>query len=206
MFLQALRVAVGLALFRGGPADMPFSTALPRLAMALAVFSSALLLSPVAPLPMALATGIGGAVGVGFFTRQLLKGKKLDNRYAQTVSAQLLMGSLFALALWPALVAMAPAMQQMMELMRAAMQSAGADGDPFAASMQAAQATKIQPPVWAQLWSDVVFVWSLIASVRINRLAADLSRPSSWVLTLLSLFVLTGFVMLAQLIVAILFG
>ncbi|MES2885872.1 MAG: hypothetical protein V4709_13775 [Pseudomonadota bacterium] len=203
MFVQALRVALGLILFRGGPADMPFSPALPRACLALAVFSTALLLSPIAPLPMALATGVGGAVGVAFFTRQLLKAKKFDNRYAQTVSAQLLAGSLFALALWPAMLAMAPAMREMMELMRAALQGAGAGADPFAVSMQSAQAASVKPPVWAQLWSDMLFVWSLIVSVRIYRLAADLSMTTSWLLTLLSLFVLTGFVMAAQLIAAI---
>lgn len=203
MFVQALRVALGLILFRGGPADMPFSPALPRACLALAVFSTALLLSPIAPLPMALATGVGGAVGVAFFTRQLLRGKKLDNRYAQTVSAQLLAGSLFALALWPAMLAMAPAMREMMELMRAALQGAGAGADAFAVSMESARSASTKPPVWAQLWSDVLFVWSLIVSVRIYRLAADLSMPTSWLLTLLSLFVLTGFVMVAQLIAAI---
>lgn len=204
MFLQALRTALGLALFKGGPEDMPFSPTLPRLAMALAVFSSALMLSPMAPLPMALATGVGGAVGISFFTRQLLRGKKLDNRYAQTVSAQLLVGSLFALLLWPAVVAMAPAMNEMMAAMRAAMTSVGPEGDALATSMEVAKSAKLQPPLWTQLMFDLVFVWSLIASVRINRLAADLSTPSSWALTVLSLFVLTGFVMLAQLVAAIL--
>lgn len=203
MFLQALRVALGLALFKGGPADMPFSATLPRAALALAVFSTALLLSPVAPLPMALATAVGGAAGVAFFTRQLLKGKKLENRYSQTVSAQLMVGSLLALSLWPAMLAMAPAMQEMMDLMRAAMLAAGPTDDAFSAGVQAAQGAKLQPPVWASLWSDVVFVWSLIAGVRINRLAADLSMPSSWALTVLSLFVITGFVVMAQMIAAI---
>lgn len=203
MFPQALRVALGLILFRGGPADMPFAPTLPRIALAMAVFSTALLLSPVAPLSMALATGVGGALGVMFFTRQLLRGKKLDNRYAQAVSAQLLVGSLFALALWPAILAMAPSMQETMELMRAAMGGAGTATDPLAAAMQAAQSAKLKPPAWAALWSDVLFVWSLIASVRIYRLAADLSMPGSWLLTLLSLFVLTGFVMAAQLIAAL---
>ncbi len=204
MFLQALRVAAGLALLKGDPADMPYSINLARLAAALAVFSSALLLSPVAPLSLALATGIGGVAGVAFFTRQLLRGKKLDNRFLQTVSAQLLVGSLFALALWPAFAAMTPAMREMMELMRASIEAAGPDTDPMATSIRISESLQNRPPVWAQLWSDALFVWSLIASVRINRLAADLSMPSSWLLTLLSLFVLTGFVMTAQLIAAIL--
>jgi len=203
MYLQALRVAMSLMLFRSGPQDMPFSTTLPRVALALAVFSTALLLGPMAPLPMALATGLGGALGVAFFTRQLLRGRKLDNRYTQTVSAQLLVGSLFALAMVPALLAMAPAMQETMDLMRAAMQGAGPEEDPLALAVQAAREAKLQPPAWATLWSDLIFVWSLIASTRINRLAADLGRPSSWLLTLLSLFVLTGFVMMAQLVASI---
>lgn len=203
MFLQALRVALGLALFRGGPADMPFSPLLPRLAIAFAVFSTALLLSPVTPLPLALATGIGGALGVAFFTRQLLKGKKLDNRYAQTVSAQLITGSLFALALWPAFAAMAPAMQEMMAAMRASIEAAGPDGDPMAASLAITESIKVKPPTWAALWSDAVFIWSLVVSVRIYRLAADLSVPSSWLVTLLSLFVLMGFVLAAQLVAGI---
>ena len=203
MFLQALRVALGLALFRGGPQDMPFSMGLARASAALAVFSAALLLAPIAPLPLALATGVGGAVGVAFFTKQLLKGKKLDNRYVQTVSSQLLVGSLFALALWPAFAAMAPAMQEMMAAMRASIEAAGPDADPMATSLKITESLKTKPPTWAALWSDALFVWSLIASVRINRLAADLSMPSSWLLTFVSLLVMTGFVMLAQLIAAI---
>ena len=47
---------------------------------------------------------------------------------------------------------------------------------------------------------DMPFSWSL------TRLAADLKRLSSWVLTLMSLFVLMGFVLLAQVFAALLFG
>lgn len=199
MFLQALRVAVQLALFRGNPADMPYSAPLTRSIAVLAVVTSLLLLAPVTPFALALATGLGGVAGVAFFTRQLLRGKKLDNRFLQTLAAQLLVGSLFALALWPALVALAPAMQEMMTLMSAA---ATSNPDTVAVPDMATALTN-KPPTWAALWSDLLFIWSLAASTRINRLAADLGRPSSWLLTILSLFVLMGFVLMAQVLVAL---
>ena len=200
MFLQALRVALGLALFRGDPADMPFSLPLTRTALLCAIVCTALLMVQVTPLPLALATGVGGAAGVAFFTRQLLRGRKLDNRLQQTLTAQLLMGSLFALAMWPAMAALAPTMEEMMTLMRAASETTpGAAVSP----LELGEGLKTTPPTWAALWSDVVFVWSLAASTRINRLAADLGTPASGLMTLLSLFVLTGFVVMAQVAVAI---
>lgn len=200
MFQNALRVALSLALFRGGPADMPFSLPLTRAALALAVFCTALLMSSVTPLPMALATGIGGAAGVAFFTRQLLRGRKLDNRLQQTLTAQLLVGSLFALAMWPAMLALAPTMAEMMTLMRAASETTPGTA---VSPLELGESLKTKPPTWAALWSDVLFIWSLAASARINRLAADLGTPASWLMTVLGLFVLTGFVVMAQVVVAI---
>lgn len=199
MFPQALRVALQLALFRGNPADMPYSASLTRTIAALAVVTSLLLLAPVTPFALALATGLGGVAGVAFFTRQLLRGKKLDNRFLQTLAAHLLVGSLFALAMWPAFVALAPAMKEMMTLMSAsAASNSGAVGVP-----DIAKELTTKPPTWAALWSDVLFIWSLAVSARINRLAADLGKPSSWLLTVLSLFVLMGFVLMAQVLVAL---
>ena len=96
--------------------------------------------------------------------------------------------------MWPAFAAMAPAMQALMQ-----------DGNALE-RLQSGQPLAVEPPMWAALWSDVIFVWSLAASARINRLAADLKRLSSWVLTLMSLFVLMGFVLLAQVFAALLFG
>ncbi len=191
MLIPALRVAFNLALFRGNPADMPYSASLTRMIAALAVVTSLLLLAPVAPLPLALATGVGGVAGVAFFTRQLLRGKKLDNRFLQTLAAHLLVGSLFALAMWPAFAALAPAMQALMQ-----------DGKGLE-RLQSGEPLPLNPPAWAALWSDVLFIWSLAVTARINRLAADLGRPSSWLLTLLSLFVLMGFVLMAQVVVAL---
>lgn len=191
MLIPALRVAFNLALFRGNPADMPYSASLTRMIAALAVVTSLLLLAPVAPLPLALATGVGGVAGVAFFTRQLLRGKKLDNRFLQTLAAHLLVGSLFALAMWPAFAALAPAMQALMQ-----------DGKGLE-RLQSGEPLPLNPPAWAALWSDVLFIWSLAVTARINSLAADLGRPSSWLLTLLSLFVLMGFVLMAQVVVAL---
>ena len=194
MFLQALRVALSLTLFRGGPGDIPYSLPLLRATIALTVLTSVLLLSSITPLPLAFATGIGGAAGVAVFTRQLLRGRKLDSRFMQTLTAQLLVGSLFALAMWPAFTALAPAMQALMK-----------DGEGLA-RLQSGQPLPIEPPAWAALWSDVVFIWSLAVSARINRLAADLNTLSGWLLTLLSLFVLMGFVLIAQIVAALVFG
>lgn len=204
MYQQALRVALQLMIFRGGPQDMPFSLPLTRAVAVFAVLATVLLLSPVTPLPLAFATGLGGAMGVAFFTRQLLRGRKLDNRLQQAVTAQLLTGGLFALVMWPAFNAMAPAMLEVMTQMRAAMDASSGGAD--AATLDFGKNLQGRVPGWAALWSDVVFIWSLAVAVRINRLAADLNTPASVLLTLLSLFVLMGFVLLAQLVVGIAFG
>ena len=200
MFVQALRVALHIALFKSGPQDMPYSVPLARAAVAMAIASTMLLLAPVTPMPLAFATGAGGVVGVAFFTRQLLRGRKLENRWLQTFTAQLLVGSLFALAMWPAFMAMAPSMLEVMEQMRSGMTAAAEGREAAPLDLQALQ---INPPAWAALWTDVLFLWSLVVTVRINRLAADLGRPSSWLLTLLSLFVLGGFIVIAQILVGL---
>lgn len=207
MFAQALRVALQLMLFRSGPQDMPYAPSLTRMLAALSVAMGMLLLSPVTPLPLAFATGVGGVAGIAFFVRQLLKGRKLDNRFSQVLTAHLLTGSLFALALWPAFNAMAPAMLEVMEKMRAGYSlGTDADGQLAVTGLPAGKALSIAVPGWAALWSDLIFVWSLVVATRINRLAADLNTPSSVLLTLLSLFVLMGFVLTAQLLVALVIG
>lgn len=202
MYSQALRVTLALALFKGGPQDMPYSQSLTRMAVVLAIASTVLLLSGVVPMSLALATGVGGVAGVAFFTRQVLRSRRLENRFAQTLVSQLMVGSLFALAMWPAFLAMAPAMQAMMEAMR----TMAASGGDAAAVLGTAEQEALQPPAWAALWSDVLFIWSLVASARIHRLAADVNRLSSWLLTLMSVFVLLGFIMLAQFLAALLFA
>jgi hypothetical protein len=201
MHAQALRVAIALALFKSNPAEMPFSPALTRLAVGIAVASTALLLAGLVPLPLAIATGAGGAGGVAFFTRQLLRGRKLDNRFGQTLTAQLLVGSLFALAMWPAMLALAPVMQEMLTSMRAAAESGGS-----VSLLQIPAPDGPQVPMWAALWSDLLFIWSLAVSARIYRLAAEVPVLASWAFTVMSLFVVLGFVLLSQLVAAAFFG
>lgn len=187
MFAHALRVTLALALFRGGPQDFPYSLPLSRACAAIAVVSSLLLMAPLTPVPMALAAALGGAAGLAFFTRRLLRARQLENRLAQTLGAQYLAGALFALAMWLPFQAMAPSFLALMQ-------------DPEAMS-KLSQGTPpaIEAPAWAALLSDLLFFWSIAVSVRINRLAADLSMTSSLLLTLLGLFVMLCFVVLAQL-------
>lgn len=208
MYQQALRVALQLIFFRGGPADMPFSLATTRAAAVLSVLATMLLLSPVAPMPLAFATGVGGTLGVAFFTRQLLRGRKLDNRFNQTVAAQLITGSLFALAMWPAFNAMAPAMEKILDTLREAQSVTTPEASEALLqklSNEARDPEALGVPNWAALWSDALFVWSLVVATRINRLAADLRALPGIVLTLLSLFVLMGFVLMAQIVMSVLF-
>ena len=49
--------------------------------------------------------------------------------------------------------------------------------------------------------ADLLLLWNLVVSVRINRAAAELSSPLGWLLTLASLFVVMSFVTMAQVIV-----
>lgn len=187
MYAHALRVTLALILFRAGPQDFPYSLPLARTCAALAVLASLLLMLPLIPPPLALAASIGGAAGLAFFTRTLLRARKMENRLAQTLTAHYAAGALFALAMWPAFQQLAPAMMSLL-------------GDPAALErLRAGEQPTVQAPVWASLWADLLFFWSLAVSVRINRLASDLSLPAGALLTLAALLVMMSFVVLAQL-------
>lgn len=189
MYAAAGRVTLALLLFRGGPQDFPYSLALARQCALLAAAASALLMALVLPLPVALATGAGGVAGIAFFTRGLLKARKLDNRFLQVFAAQCAVGAVFALAMWPALSALAPSLLKMLKNPEAL------------AQLRAGTGPALEIPTWASLVSDVLFFWNLAVSARINRHAAEVGLGIGWLLTLASLFVVMGFVVLAQLIV-----
>ncbi|MDP3858978.1 MAG: hypothetical protein Q8Q73_14575 [Stagnimonas sp.] len=195
MFSHALRVTLALLLFRGGPQDFPFSVPISRACAVAAALASLLLMAPLIPLPLALAAAIGGVVGLAFFTRTLLRARKLENRLVQTLGAQYLSGALFALAMWPAFQALAPELSRLLS-------------DPAALErLRAGQPVDMQsPPMWATLLSDLLFFWSLAVSVRINRLAADLAVPAGILLTIASALVMMSFVVLAQLMAIPLMG
>jgi hypothetical protein len=194
MYSQALRVALQLMLFRGNPADFPYSSTATRMAALFSFAAVVLLMSPALPLPVAMATGLGGVAGLAFFTRQLLRANKLENRFAQLFAAQAVVGGLFALAMWPAFASMAPAMLAVMN-------------DPqLLERLSQGDSPALEVPQWAALCSDVLFFWNLAVSVRINRLGADLRLPSSWLLTLVGFFVLMSFVMLGQLLAMMVLG
>lgn len=187
MFPQALRVTLALLLFRSGPQDFPYSVPLTRACAGLAVVASLLLMAPMIPWPLALAAALGGVVGLAFFTRTLLRVRKLENRLLQTLGAHYLTGALFALAMWPAFQALAP------ELTRLLSDPAAMD------ALRSGQPLNLSPPGWATLWSDVLFFWSLAVSVRIHRMSADLSIPTGLLLTLGAALVMLSFVVFAQL-------
>lgn len=194
MVSQALRVALQLMVFRGNPADFPYSQTVTRVAAVFSCVAVVVLMSPALPLPMALATGLGGVAGLAVFTRQLLRANKLENRFAQLFAAQAVVGGLFALAMWPAFAAMAPAMLAVVN-------------DPqLLERLSQGDSPAIEVPQWAALCSDVLFFWNLAVSVRINRLGADLRLPSSWLLTLIGIFVLMSFVMFGQLLAMMFVG
>lgn len=194
MFPHALRVTLALILFRSGPQDFPYSLQLSRACAALAALASLLLMAPLIPLPLALAAATGGVVGLAFFTRTLLRARKLENRLVQTLGAQYLTGALFALAMWPAFQALAPELGRLLS-------------DPTAMdSLRAGKPIALDPPAWATLMSDLLFFWSLAVSVRINRLAADLSVATGLLLTLAGALVMMSFVVLAQILAMPLIG
>lgn len=191
MFAHAVRVTFALIFFRGGPEDFPHSLALTRACALLAALASFLLLAPLLPPALALATAVGGVVGVMFFTSNLLRARKMSNRLRQTLGAQLAVGAVFALALWPAFQVLAPAMLQLLKNPEAA------------AKLRAGIPVDVQVPAWASLMSDLLFFWSLAVTVRINRRAAELSMAVGCLLTFAGLFVLLSFVTLAQLVVLV---
>lgn len=194
MFPHALRVSLSLLLFRGGPADFPYSVALSRGSAALAVVASLLLMAPLIPWPLAVAASVGGVAGLAFFTRTLLRARRLENRLVQTLGAQYLCGALLALAMVPAVQALAPVMAEMLR-------------DPAALQrLREGQTPAVDAPGWATLWSDLLFFWSLAVSVRINRLAADLSLAPGILLTLACGLVMVSFVVFAQLLALPLLG
>ena len=189
MFAHAARVTFALIFFRGGPEDFPHSLPLTRACALLALLASWLLLEPLLPTALALATAIGGVAGVAFFTGNLLRARKLPNRLLQTLGAQLAVGAVFAVALWPAFQVLAPAMLQLLK------------NPESAAKLRAGIPVDVQVPPWASLTSDLLFFWNLAVTVRINRRAAELSMPMGLLLTFAGLFVLLSFVTLAQLVV-----
>ena len=188
MIISLLKLTIGLALFRVGPADMPYSLQLTRALAGVAVLTSTLLMSPFLPLPLAIAAGVGGVAGIVFFTQVMLRTCKLETRLLQTLAAQFAVGSLFALVMYPIFLLMAPFVMEMLK------------NPGMLADVQSGK-TPMPTGGLAPLIADVLFFWNLMVSVRINRAAADLSQPLSWLLTLASLFVVMSFVTMAQLLV-----
>lgn len=188
MFASLVTVTFGLIFFKAAPADFPYSVKLTRgLAGVIAVLAY-IWLSMLLPPGIAVSTAVGGVLGLTFFVHGLLKATKLQNRFLQTLGAQLAVGVLFAVAMLPAFAALAPALSAMLK-------------DPsIIKSLQAGQTPAINPPAWAAHVVDILFFWNLAVVVRINRLAANLSLPASILLTFISLFVVLGFITLTQLV------
>ncbi len=188
MIIRLFKLTIALVLFRAGPEEMPFSLPVTRALAALAVATSTLLMLPFVPFPLAIAAGIGGVGGIAFFTQALLRIRKQEPRLLQTLAAQYAVGSLFAVLLYPAFVAMAPYVLEMMK-------NPNALSDLESGKMAAPSAGLVS------FIADLLLLWNLVVSVRINRAAAELSSPLGWLLTLASLFVVMSFVTMAQVIV-----
>lgn len=178
MPMQAFRATLNILLFRAGPQDFPYTQdpALSRACIALAVLASALFFGLSLPPLAALATGAIAVAGVALFTRVLLRLRRLENRYAQTLNALLAVGAvlLFVMRL--------PA-SELMPQMQA-----------YIAQVQQNPDLANQPdsipkfPAGPALFADLLSIWFVAVSGHVFRHAANLGFVGGALIALLCMF------------------
>ena len=102
MLGSTLDVTLRLLQLRSGPQDLPYVPAATPALIALAITVQAVRNGLVVPAPAALMEAASMYAGLVLLTRELLKARKLENRYHQTLQALLLTGiACTLLQLWP---------------------------------------------------------------------------------------------------------
>jgi hypothetical protein len=127
--------------------------------MVLAVLASGLLFGASAPPLPAFVAGVFSTAALALFTRMLLRLRRLDNRYAQTLGALLCCGSLLMLVMRLPVTEMIPPMNAFLD--RAQKEPAFAD-DP---------ANWPAMPAGASLMLDFLMLWLFAVTAHIYRRA-----------------------------------
>jgi hypothetical protein len=169
MLKQAAVVAMRIALFRAGPQDLPYSPALTRLAVPLAVLAAFLQYRLTQPALPALVHGLAWVGALALFTHLLLQARRMANRFRQTLDSLLLIDSGMTVLMLPALAAIAP------HMVRVA-------ADPEAARTEAL-------PALPALVVLGVSLWNFLVSAHVYRNALDTSPAVGALLALLATLV-----------------
>ena len=102
MLTQIYGVTLRLLLLRAGPQDLPYAPSATPLYAGAMVLLSYLAYALVTPGAAAAMAALGAYAGLALLTRELLRARKLSNRYEQTLHALLAASVVFGLlTLWP---------------------------------------------------------------------------------------------------------
>jgi hypothetical protein len=112
---QAAATALRIALFRAGPQDLPYTAALTRVTVPLAVLAAFLQYRLTLPAFAALLHGLAWVAALALFTHVLLQSRNMVNRFRQTFDSLLLIDSAMTIVMLPALAVLAPQMARFQE-------------------------------------------------------------------------------------------
>jgi hypothetical protein len=153
MLNQAASVAIRLLLFRAGPQDFPYSAALTRVVVPLALLAAFLQYRlTLAPAP-ALVHAVANVAVLAAFTHLVLHMRNMANRTQQTLNSLYAIGTALTLLMLAPLSALAPHMIR------------------IAANPELARTEPL--PTWPAFAVIAVSLWHFLASASIYRHALD---------------------------------
>ena len=170
MLSQAAATALKISLFRAGPQDFPYSPALSRLTVTLALLAAFLQYRMTLPDASAAVHAVVWVGALAAFTYVLLQPRGLLNRLRQTLDSLYLTGAVLTLLMLPPLAAIAPHMARIAE------------------NPDLAQSESL-PPLAATLVT-AASLWNFLIWAHIYRHALD-TRPSIGALVALLATVIT---------------
>ncbi|HVT36992.1 MAG TPA: hypothetical protein VHE37_15485 [Nevskiaceae bacterium] len=189
MFAQIYGVTLRLLLLRAGPQDLPYAPELTPALLALATalaYATFALVTPGAPAVFAAAAS---CAGVWLLARELLKARKLSNRFAQTLHGLLLVAiALGLVTLWP--------FSKIAPLLVAAASDSGVLEHP----------ERLDLPQLPMLALNLLAFWKLAANAHVLRNAIDSGFGAGLLLALLLEFVQLSMMMFGALLARVLFG
>lgn len=193
MPMQALQTTLAILLFRAGPQDFPYSEQ-PQLmwtCQGVAVAACALFFGLSMPPVAALVAAVIAVAGLSMFTRVLLRIRKFDNRYAQTLNALLAVGSVLLVALTLPMSQLMPQMKTYLELVQ---QNPELANDP---------ASLPKLPAGPVLIMDVLAIWFFAVTAHIFRQAAEVGFFGGAMIALLCQFNLMMFLLFTAPLIAL---
>lgn len=173
MLTQAAHAAIRILLFRAGPQDFPYSAALTRAIVPLAVLMAFAQNRLTLETGQALVHALASVAVVALFTRRLLQWRKFPNRLQQTLNSLYLTGAVVSLLLLAPLSELAP------HILRLAQDPALARTEPLPAG-----------PAFAVM---LLTLWQFAVSANVYRHSLD-APPAAGVLAALLGAIITMFV------------